>query len=351
MKRLFIHSPYFRLLAPPVFGTMVYTLILLIHNQVGQLGTLFSNQEVYVSMCLTLISFESMRLSILIAAKIRIIANALFIRTMIATLVSTGLVLIAISTYYRLIIGFEISLTELFTFGVIFILTAVLYNVLYAGNLYIMKENTSRLEHERKLRENLESAFHSFRQEINPDLLYDSLEELILCMHRDTDTAEELIDSLASLYRYQLVHRQKEFVSLDEELSALRHLLRLANQKHQGQINWVNEITGAGDIQIVPGALITATDSIIRNTLISEQSPLTLTLTREDEEYLVLHHVLNDRLMLHAESLDAFQRLQRSYSVYSDKPFIQVKAGHENYVKFPLITLDHTVAVAHESFT
>jgi hypothetical protein len=41
--------------------------------------------------------------------------------------------------------------------------------------------------------------------------------------------------------------------------------------------------------------------------------------------------------------LEAFQRLQRSYSVYSDRPFVQVKAGRENYIKFPLITVDQSV--------
>jgi LytS/YehU family sensor histidine kinase len=218
-----------------------------------------------------------------------------------------------------------------------------LYNALYAGNQYINKENTSRIDQERKLRESLESEFLSFQQEINPDLLYDSLEELILCLHKDADTSEELIDSLAALYRYQLVHRQQEFVTLAEEIQAVRHLLRLANQKHHQHIGLVNQLDHFENINLMPGALITAVDSIIRNTLISADSPLTLTLMQEDDEYFVLHHNLNDKLQLHAKSLLAFQHLQRSYSVYSDRPFIQIKAGRENYVKFPLINVDHSV--------
>ena len=196
---------------------------------------------------------------------------------------------------------------------------------------------------EQKLRESLESEFMSFRQEINPDLLYDSLEELILSLHKNADVAEELIDSLAALYRYQLIHRQKEFVSLSEEIQAINHLLRLANQKHRGNIHWKNHVTNTENIQLMPGALITAIDSILRNTLISKDAPLILTLEEEDGDYFVLHHDLNDKLQLHSESLLAFQRLQRSYSVYSDRPFIQIKAGRENYIKFPMITVDQAV--------
>lgn len=344
MKRIFIHNPFFRIFGPPIYGIVVYLIILLIHNNVEQLGSLFSNQEVYVSIVLSLISFESMRLTLLLLGKISIPnQNKVVLQVLMTTGTSVMIVLLAISQYYQWVIGFEISPREFLLFGVLFGFTALLYNALYIGNEYLHRENTMRIEQEHKLRENLESEFMSFQQEINPDLLYDSLEELILCLHKDTDTSEELIDCLAALYRYQLIHRQKEFISLSEELIAVNQLLRLANQKHLHHIRWINQLQNTDHIQLMPGALITTVDSIIRNTLISANAPLKLTLMQEDEDYFVLHHDLNDKLQLHPESLEAFHRLQRSYSVYSDRPFIQIKAGHENYIKFPLITVDHAV--------
>jgi sensor histidine kinase YesM len=344
MKKIFIHNPFFRIFAPPVFGVFVYLIILLVNNNVARIGTLVTNEEVYVSMMLSLISFESMRLTLVLLNRFSLPqGNKIAIQVLITTAVSVAIVLLAISSYYKWVIGFDISSRELWLFGIIFALTSLLYCALYIGNQYMHLENTLRIEQEHKLRESLESEFLSFRQEINPDLLYDSLEELILCLHKKTDTAEELIDSLAALYRYQLIHRQKEFVSLGEEVNAVQHLIRLANQKHKNTIRWLNKMEDAASIELMPGALVTAVDSILRNTLISADAPLTLTLSREDEEYFVLHHDLNDKLQLHPESLEAFQRLQRSYSVYSDRPFVQVKAGRENYIKFPMITVDHSV--------
>jgi Histidine kinase len=344
MKKLFIHNPFFRILAPPVFGIFAYLIILLVNNNVGTLGTLVSNQEVYVSIVLSLISFESMRIVIVLLNRFPLQReNKLAIQVMATTTISVFIILVAISYYYQLIIGFAISWRELLTFGILFTLAAFLYNALHIGNYYLQLENTLRIDQEYKLRESLESEFLSFRQEINADLLYDSLEELILCLHKKTDTAEELIDSLAALYRYQLIHRQKEFVTLAEETQAIRHLIRLANQKHKNAINWVNKLSDNASIELMPGALIATVDSILRNTLISTDAPLTLTLSEEDDEYFVLHHDLNDKLQVHPESLEAFKRLQRSYSIYSDRPFIQVKAGRENYIKFPLISVEQPI--------
>ena len=345
MKNNFIHNIFFRIFAPPVYGVFVYLIILLINNNVSQLSTLFVNVEVYVSIVLSIIAFEVMRITIK-----RIDRSGLPFKTKIplqvfaTTTLSVTFVLLAIAQYYYWFIGFDISSREVMLFGTLYTLTSILYNALYIGHEYLHHENTQQVEQEHKLRENLESEFTSFRQEINPDLLYDSLEELILCLHRKTEVAEELIDSLAALYRYQLIHRQKEFVTLSEEVAAVNHLLRLANQKYRNQLRWNNLVPEEQTIQIMPGALVTAVDSIIRNTLISPDSPLTLTLSVEDHDYFVLHHDLNDKLQRHPESLLAFQRLQRSYSLYSDRPFVQVKAGRENYIKFPMIEVDQTVA-------
>jgi len=344
MKRIFIHNPFFRIFAPPVYGVLVYLLLLLINNDFEQLGTLFSNQEVYVSIVLTLLAFETMRLTFVMVQKVGLTPKyKAFFEALLTTAASVAIVLLAITQYYKWVVGFDVSPRELIVFGSIFSLTALLYNALYIGNQYLHQENTMRIEQEHKLRESLESEFTSFRQEINPDLLYDSLEELILCLHKDAETSEELIDSLAALYRYQLVNRQKEFISLSEEVIAINHLLRLANQKFYGNVKWKNQITNTERIHLMPGALITAIDSILRNTLVSKDMPLVLTLEQEDEDYFVLHHYLNDKLQLHPESLESFKRLQRSYSVYSDRPFIQVKAGRENYIKFPMILVDQTV--------
>jgi hypothetical protein len=341
MKRIFIHNPFFRILAPPLFGIFIYLLILLINNNVEQITTLVSNQEVYVCIGLSLISFESMRLVIVLLQRFfSMEPKKLALPVFATTSISVAIVLIAISNYFQWVIGFDISSRELWIFGILFTLTSLLYNALYIGNQYLHLENTLRIEQEQKLRESLESEFLSFKQEINPDLLYDSLEDLILCLHKKTDVAEDLIDSLAALYRYQLVHRQKEFVSIVEEIQAVQHLIRLANQKHANTIRWINQMEAQSFIQLMPGALITAVDSVIRNTLISANAPLIFTLSQEDDEYFVLHHELNDKLQLHPESIAAFQRLQRSYSVYSDRPFVQVKAGRENYIKFPMITIE-----------
>ena len=343
MNRLFIHNAVFRIAAGPVYGVLVYLIILLINNSLSEINKLFSSSELLAPIALSYLSLESMRFIISKIEKSKrdwkSIQQRAILQVCMTSVLSVGLIWLAISSYYKWVIGFSIGSSELKIFTGIYTVTALLYNLLYFSHYYVMRENKQRLEEERKLQEKLESDFHAFKNEINPDLLYESLENLILTLHHNADKAEEQIDYLAGIYRYSLVNRSKELITLKEELEATENLVKLLNFRHDNHINLLAEISSKGDIHIIPGSLLITVDTTVRNTLLSKQSPLVIRLYIEDDEYLVMQHALNERLLIHHESQESFTRLQRSYSFFSDRPFVQVKAGRENYIKFPLVKI------------
>ncbi len=343
MNRLFIHQPLFRILAAPVVGVMVYFLILLINNDFTQLKDIFSSTEVYVCVALAYLALESMRVTLSISEKWlakQLVKRRVLFQIFITLTISLSLLVVAIWAYYRWVIGFTINPSELALFVSIYGVIGLLYNVLFFSNFYLNRENALLIQQEKKLREKLEADFISFKNEINPDLLYESLENLILTLQHNPDKAEEQIDYLAGIYRYGLINRHKELITLEEELTAADHLIKLLNYKYQNHLNLLNSIRDIKSIHLIPGSILVTIDSIVRNTLISKQSPLVVRIYLEEgDEYLVLQHTINDRLLLHQESLHAFARLQRSYSFFSENPFVQVKASKENYIKFPLMRI------------
>jgi sensor histidine kinase YesM len=343
MKKYFIHNAFFRLLAPPVYGVLIYLIILLINNSLLQVNELFSSEEVYMCIGLTFLCFESARIVIFLLNRFlkgKYAKTRLLIQLIAGTIVPTVLVMLAISLYFTYVIGFSIALAQLILFGVLFGFTAILYNLLYVSNDYQLRENTLKLTAERQQREVLEMEMDEFRNDINPDLLYESLENVISLINRKNSDAEEYIDYLASAYRYVLSNRQQELISLQAEIDAAKNIVRLLNEKYFGQIRLEISVSPADlNFRLIPGSLPVAIESIVRNTIISNLEPLTIRCYIEDEEYLILQSKLNDRLVKHAESTTALARLQKSYTLYSERPLIQVKAYEENYIKLPVLQL------------
>lgn len=348
MKRYFIHNPFFRLLAPMVYGVLTYLLILLINNNVSQVNDFYNSEEVYISIALTYLSFESMRTVVIIIDRFlpeKYLSIRIPIQFIITSILSVFLVFIGLTLYFKYIVGFSISSLQLLIFFIIYAVTALLYNILYFSNHYLQKENSVKLNAEKQHREVLEMEMLEFKNDINPDLLFESLESLINLMYRDVEQAEEYIDCLASAYRYVLSNRQEELVPVSIELEAARNLVKLLNEKHFGQLRFESSLEADefGAI-LIPGSLPVIIEALVRNTIISRFEPMVIRCYLEDD-YITIQSKLNDRLITNPGTDIALASLQKSYSLYSDLPMIKVKAYEENYIKLPLIRVAEEMTI------
>ncbi len=348
MKRYFIHHALFRLLAPLVYGILVYLLVLLLNNDVKQAAELIASEEVYVCIALSYLSFETVRALIIVFARVaKEVRPQVYIplQLLVTAMVSVTLVITCLQIYFSQVIGFSMSQTQVLIFTTVYLITALLYNLLYFSNYYLQKENTLKLAAEKQQHEVLEMEMLEFRNDINPDLLYESLESLIALMYRDVERAEEYIDNLASAYRYVLANRQQDLVTVGQDVDAGQTLVRLLNEQYHGQLKLhVSVEPDEAEGMLVPGSLPVVIEAIIRNTIITRFEPFSIRVYVEDN-YVTVQTKLNDKLMVHASSEMAVQRLQKSYSLYSDLPLIRVKAYQENYIKLPILRLrDEAVA-------
>ncbi|HYG02514.1 MAG TPA: histidine kinase [Chryseosolibacter sp.] len=348
MKKYFIHHVLFRVLAPPIYGVLLYLLILLINNNVGQVDELFTNEEVYICIVLTYVSFESMRLIIVLMNRFlgdKYDSVRVPIQLLLTAALSVALVLTCLHLYFNYVLGFSPGMSQVTVFGVLYGSTAFLYNVLYFSNYYLQKENTVRLAAEKNHRDVLETEIIEFKNDINPDLLYESLENLINLIYKDVDAADEYIDSLASAYRYVLSNRQQELVPVSLELDAAKNVIRLLNEKYFGQLRFESLLSeDEMDTLLIPGTLPIIVECIARNTIVSRFEPLIIRCYLEDD-YITLQSKLNDRLIEHRGTDIALQKLQKSYALYSDQPMIRVKAYEENNIKLPVIRLTEDALV------
>lgn len=346
MKNSFINNSIFRLIAPLVYGVLLYLLILLINNNVQHVKDIFVTEELYVCIALSYLSFEVVRQGIRICNKLLADKPGTVLITcqlLITTALSVGLVLVCLMIYFNYFIGFTISGTQLKMFAAIFGATSLLYNVMYLGHYFLHRENSLKLEAEKQQRTVLEMEMMEFRNDINADLLYESLECLIPMMYNNIGKAEDYIDSLGTAYRYVLTNRENEMVPIREELAACRNMIGLLNEKYSSRLMLQSSVEEDDiDGMLIPGSLPVVAEYLIRNSIITATEPFLIRLYME-EEYLTVETRLNDRLIAHAPSELAFARLQRSYSLYTELPLIRVKAYEQNYVKLPVLRIGEEI--------
>ncbi|MEM1408563.1 MAG: histidine kinase [Bacteroidota bacterium] len=342
MRKIFIHNPFFRLITPVFYGVLVYVLILLINNNLEQLGSTFMNQEVYICIVLVYTLSETLRWNAIFNE--RFFKNNIQSQILWQLLTGIGLsllvVTIIISAYFKWVYDFSIAESQLIIFNAIYAVSSLLYNLMYFSNVYIEKQNTQLLESENLRTEALESELLQFKNEVNPQLLYESLETLITLIHRNVEEGEDYIDHLSSVYRYILSHRKVELSTLEQEVNAAKNVVHLLNYQFAGRIKLESKISVThSDTPIVPGTFPNLIEMIVRSNIINEYQPLEITIQPDESQtdYLVVQYHLNEKLIKDDRTTATFESIQKSYSFFSDKPVVSVKAYDFAYIKIPLL--------------
>ena len=352
MKPTFIDNRLFRILCPPLYGVLIYLLVLMANDNISQIEENFFSQEVWLFIGLTFLLSEGMRLIIRWLNRIYPAEHRLRSRILIQlglnSVYSVLLISSVISAYFIWVVGFSTYRVELMTINIIFLISAILYNLLYIGFLYLNIQNTAKLEKENMKTKNLEFQLQSFKNEVNPNLLYSSLETLISLLHKDAEASEKYIDKLSEVYRYLLDNKQNEFNSLGQELTAVDNLVYLFNKRYNGCIRLTASLDPVDEQKkIVTGTLARLVEFIVEGTLINLNQPLTLKCyIEQDSEYLVLQHKMNERLIKPPHLGKDLEDVQRTYTFFTDKPVMEVKAYGDCFLKIPLIDYHEELAMA-----
>ncbi|PRX54825.1 histidine kinase [Flagellimonas meridianipacifica] len=338
MKKLFVHHPLFRLLSPLFSGALVYLLILLINNTIEDLNTNFFTQELYVCIGLAYIIQEAARIIIVLFNRLRQ-PNSFWVKSILhlgtTLLITVGLVTLTMYLYFTQVLSYTPNYLELLIFNSIFCAIAVFYVLLYISNQFLHRVNTEKLEKEELARVRMEEDFIAFKRDINPALLMESLEAILVLMKKDADEAESLTEDFASVYRYILSSKKKEIVNIKEELVVLKTFIEVLNRLPFREIKL--SIHDLEDTWVVPGSLLYICEGIVRSSISSDLESISVEL-KEEGNNIVLKYSHEEKLNK-TFNISDLKMIVRSYSHFTSDSLEMYQDDAVKTIKLPKIQL------------
>lgn len=354
MKGIFAHNILFRLIFPPLYGLLVYVLVLLIFDGIGQLEANFFSQEAILCIALTYGLTESLSVALKFVNRLfpefKSVRRRIFIYLSANLLCSLLIISAGVWTYFTFIVGYSGFKIEFITLNAIFLVTSGLYTLVYFGLFYLNHYNQRRLEQETALREKMEYQLALLKTEVNPQLLYASLETLINLVHQNPDEADAFIDCLSRIYRYSLEYRRQELAPLEQEIKAAENVVALYNYTHGNliKLHLQTEATTA-DKMLIPGTLQKLAEHAITRTLITERQPLHLYLKISLAGQLLFRYELHERLLKPAAAdYNITPDLSRAYRFFTDQPLEYHEENQHVSVRIPFLQLPQLTTLKKE---
>ena len=182
------------------------------------------------------------------------------------------------------------------------------------------------------------AQFESLKNQIDPHFLFNSLNVLSSLIEENPENAQRFTTSLSKIYRYVLEQKDKELVSVEEELTFAKTYMNLLKMRFENSITY--EIPTDFDNQnakVVPLSLQLLLENTIKHNVVSEQKPLHIKIYIENN-YLIVENNLQKKEVMQDRRGVGLQNIVNRYGLISER-----KMGieeNENYfkVKIPILT-------------
>jgi len=160
------------------------------------------------------------------------------------------------------------------------------------------KSKHNNIDKEILKREKIQSELNEIKNQLNPHFLFNSLNSLHSLIRSNPEKASLFVTNLSKLYRYVLQSKEKDLVSIEEELAFLKNYTDLIHIRYRDKFQ-INIELKAKDYRLYLPVLSIQllVENAIKHNEISEENPLKVFVKIADG-YLVVTHRLRPRKTL-----------------------------------------------------
>lgn len=222
-------------------------------------------------------------------------------------------------------------------FLVISVVITLLINAIILSFEFFEHWKKSLTEKEALKRDNITAEFESLKNQVNPHFLFNSLNTLSSIIEEDPKTATQFVQKLSSVYRYVLAQRDKETVSLAEELSFINSYVYL-NKIRFGENLKVDILVDSvfRQKQIATLTLQLLMENAIKHNIVSRDKPLCIEIGVKQNRIYVRNNLQTKKIHTESNGIGLSNIISR-YK-YLSKEEVMVSSSNNYFeVSVPLI--------------
>jgi two-component system LytT family sensor kinase len=221
--------------------------------------------------------------------------------------------------------------------------TIIVVAALFITNLYEMFYLKAQQQDTERRAEQLNVAkthaeLVALKNQIDPHFLFNSLNTLSYLISSDPANARLYNDTLARVYRYILINREKNLVSAADELEFLSNFFYLLKIRFDNAVNMVIEIKSiaAEELFLPPISLQILLENAIKHNELSCTNPLTINVT-VSSSYIAIRNRMIQKTYKPPTTGTGLKNLDNRYKLLTGKNIIVYRNNEYFTVKLPLI--------------
>lgn len=233
--------------------------------------------------------------------------------------------------------------TERLQFYFIALIITLVISLFFHAFHFYKELQKNKLKEQKIIAGTASAQFESLKNQIDPHFLFNSLNVLTSLIEENPDKAQKFTTSLSKIYRYVLDQKDKELVSLEEELNFAGIYIQLLQMRFENSVfvKLPKQLQNP-DAKVVPLSLQLLLENSIKHNIVSESKPLTITIYEENNT-LVVENNLQRKEVLSTRKGVGLQNIINRYGILTNRNVEIIETNGLFQVKLPILTKQFTV--------
>ncbi len=222
-----------------------------------------------------------------------------------------------------------------YSFGLWITLTIVIiFHFVYFYNRY----QKNRIKEQKVIAGTASAKFDALKNQLDPHFLFNSLNVLTSLIDENPKNAQRFTTALSKVYRYVLEQKNKDLVTVDEELDFARTYMSLLKMRFEDSIIFdIPEHAANPESKVVPLSLQLLLENAVKHNTVTSSKPLHIKIYEEGENLVVINN-LQPKQIVKKSSGVGLNNIRQRYNLLTNKKVIINQQAERFAVALPMLT-------------
>ncbi len=189
------------------------------------------------------------------------------------------------------------------------------------------------------IRDRIMFQYENLKSQINPHFLFNSFSTLIALIETEPESAIEYVTELSALFRNVLEYKDKEVITLEEELDIAQNYIQLQKKRYGDNLIIESDIPGnLKNSKIPPLTLQLLIENALKHNVVSRDRPLTISIEcKLPEGYIFVKNNLQLKKEVLSSTGIGIETIVNRYRILTQKNIIIDKTEQSFIIGIPII--------------
>ena len=222
-----------------------------------------------------------------------------------------------------------------YAFGLWITLTIIsVFHVIFFYNRY----QKNKLKEQKVIAGTASAKFDALKNQLDPHFLFNSLNVLTSLIEENPKNAQKFTTSLSKVYRYVLEQKNKDLITVDEELNFARTYMSLLKMRFEDSIIFeIPDHASNPESKVVPLSLQLLLENAVKHNMVTSSKPLHIKIF-EAGGMLVVENNLQPKQIVKKSSGVGLENIKQRYKLLSTKTVSINQQAKSFAVAIPMLT-------------